>query len=55
MALKTGMLFLKRSGYSFDGDILEESWPQENDYKSLREWFSRVSVKVDTARDGEKQ
>jgi hypothetical protein len=55
VALKTGMLFLKRSGYSFDGDILEESWPQENDYKSLREWFSRVSVKVDTARDGEKQ
>lgn len=48
VALKTGMLFLKRSGYSFDGDVLEESWPEGNDYKSLREWYSGVSVKVDT-------
>lgn len=46
VALKAGLLFLKRSGYSFEGDVLEESWPQGNDYKSLVEWFSRVSVKV---------
>lgn len=46
VALKTGMLFLKRSGYSFNGDVLEESWPQGNDYKRIREWFRRVSVKV---------
>jgi uncharacterized phage-associated protein len=48
VALKTGMLFLKRSGYSFDGDVLEESWPRGNDYKSLGEWFSRVSVKEES-------
>ncbi|NVL89980.1 MAG: DUF4065 domain-containing protein [Desulfobacterales bacterium] len=47
VALKTGMLFLKRSGYSFNGDILEESWPQGNDYKRIRKWFSGVSVKAD--------
>lgn len=48
VALNTGMLFLKRLGYSFDRNTLEEDWPQRNDYKTLREWFSRVSVKVDT-------
>ncbi len=48
VALKTGMLFLKRSGYSFNGDVLEESWPQGNDYERIREWFHRVSVKAGT-------
>lgn len=43
VALKTGLLFLKRSGYSFDGDVLEKNWPQGNDYETLREWFSRIS------------
>jgi len=44
VALKTGILFLERSGYSFDGDIIEESWPEGNDYESVREWFSKVSI-----------
>lgn len=48
VALKTGMLFLQRSGYSFNGDALEESWPEGNDYNRIREWFRKVSVKVDT-------
>ncbi len=48
VALQTGMLFLKRCGYSFNGDVLEESWPQGNDYKRIREWFGTVSTKVDT-------
>jgi prophage maintenance system killer protein/uncharacterized phage-associated protein len=48
VALKTGMLFLKRSGYSFNGDVLEESWPQGNDYERIREWFRRVSVRAGT-------
>lgn len=46
VALNTGILFLKRSGYYFGRDVLEESWPQGNDYKTLREWFNRVSVKT---------
>jgi hypothetical protein len=49
VALKTGMLFLKRSGYSFNGDVLEESWPEGNDHKSIREWLGGVSNKIDTA------
>jgi hypothetical protein len=47
VALKAGMLFLKRSGYSFGRDVLEESWPQGTGYKTLREWFDRISVKAD--------
>ena len=43
VALITGMLFLQRSGYFFDVNILEENWPQGNDYETLREWFSRIS------------
>jgi hypothetical protein len=50
VALKTGMLFLQRSGYSFNGDALEDSWPEGNDYKRLREWFRRVSEKADTGK-----
>ena len=49
VALNTGILFLKRCGYSFGRDNLEESWPAGSDYKALREWFNRVSVKTDNA------
>lgn len=42
VALKAGMLFLHRSGYSFHGDVMEESWPRANDYRALREWFSKM-------------
>jgi hypothetical protein len=48
VALKTGMLFLKKFGYSFDGDVLEYHWPDGNSQKILNKWFSRVSVKIDT-------
>lgn len=48
VALKTGMLFLKRSGYSFKGDVLEESWPQGSDYKRIRDWFHAVSIEPGT-------
>ena len=47
VALMTGLLFLKRSGYSFDGDTLEDSWPEGNDFESVREWFGKVSIKAD--------
>ena len=50
VALKTGMLFLQRSGHSFNGDALEESWPEGNDCKRIGEWFHRVSVKADNGR-----
>lgn len=45
VALNTGILFLKRFGYSFGRDTLEENWPQGTDYETLREWFRSVSVK----------
>jgi hypothetical protein len=48
VALKTGMLFLKKLGYSFCGDVLEHHWPDGNSHKILKKWFSRVSVKVAT-------
>jgi len=48
VALKTGILFLKRSGYSFNGDVLEESWPEGNDHKSIRKWFGGICNKVDS-------
>jgi hypothetical protein len=44
VALKTGMLFLTKLGYSFDGDALETHWPEGNSHKILKKWFSRVSV-----------
>jgi len=46
VALMTGLLLLKRSGYSFDGDVIDESWPKENDFASVREWLENVSNKV---------
>jgi hypothetical protein len=48
VALKTGMFFLRKQGYAFDGDVLEEHWPDGNSHEILKEWFGRVSVKVDT-------
>ena len=45
VALNTGILLLKRSGYAFGRDTLEENWPPGTDYKTLREWFKSVSVK----------
>ena len=48
VALKTGMLFLNKLGYSFYGDALETHWPDGNSLKILKKWFGRVSVKVDT-------
>jgi hypothetical protein len=48
VALTTGMLFLKKKGYCFDGDVLEAHWPHGNSYEIIKEWFGRVSVKVDT-------
>ncbi len=47
VAIMTGILLLKRSGYSIDGDILEESWPKGNDFDSVREWFVKVSFKAE--------
>jgi hypothetical protein len=46
VAIMTGILLLKRSGYLIDGDILEESWPKGNAFNSVREWFGKVSVKA---------
>jgi hypothetical protein len=48
VALKTGMLFLKRQGYFFGGDVLEDHWPESNTPRGLKKWFRRVSAKVDT-------
>ena len=47
VVLRSGMLFLKRYGYSFDREVLEENPPEGHDYETLREWFGRVSVKLD--------
>jgi len=48
VALKTGMFFLRKKGFSFHDDVLEEHWPDDNSYEILKEWFGRVSVRVDT-------
>jgi len=48
VALITGMLYLKKLDYSFDGDVLENHWPDGNSQKTLKEWFSRVSVRLGT-------
>ena len=46
VALKAGMLFLKRLGYSFKRIDSEEDFPHAYDYKTLGEWFAGVSVKL---------
>ncbi len=42
VALIGGMLFLKKKGYRFHGDVMEKSWPQSCFYTALREWFQAV-------------
>jgi hypothetical protein len=42
VALKTGMLLLKRLGYSFQRKENEEILSKAYDYKSIREWFDIV-------------
>ncbi len=49
VALITGMLYLTKLDYSFDGDVLENHWPDGNSQKTLKEWFSRVSVRLGTS------
>ena len=51
VGLKTGMFFLRKKGYCFDGDVLEEDWPEGNSYEDLKEWFGRVSLRVDTHQE----
>jgi hypothetical protein len=46
VALIAGMFFLKKLGYAFGGNILEDHWPESNALGALRDWFNRVSVKV---------
>jgi hypothetical protein len=45
VALRTGMLFLKRHHYSFDRKVLQEKPPDGHDYEMLRRWFGRASSK----------
>jgi hypothetical protein len=47
VALITGLLFLTKLGYSFIGDVLEDNWPDGNSHEILKEWFNKVSIKVD--------
>jgi hypothetical protein len=49
VALITGMLYLTKSGYSFHRDVLENHWPVGNSQQTLKEWLSRVSVRLDTS------
>jgi hypothetical protein len=46
VALRTGMLFLKRHQYSFDRKVLQEKPPEGHDYEMLRQWFGRASAKL---------
>ena len=46
VALKSGMLFLKKNGHHFNGDVLEKSWPQSYFYTTLREWFQAINTPV---------
>ena len=48
VALRIGMLFLKRHGYSFDRNFVEENSPAAHDYESLRDWFGRASSRLAT-------
>jgi hypothetical protein len=49
VALITGMLYLKKLGYSFDRNVLENHGPDGNSRQTLKEWLSKVSVKLDTS------
>lgn len=48
VALRIGMLFLKRCGYSFDRSFVEENPPAAHDYETLRYWFGRASSRLAT-------
>jgi hypothetical protein len=48
VALRIGMLLLKRRGYSFDRNFVEENSPAVHDYESLRDWFGRASSRLAT-------
>jgi hypothetical protein len=45
VALTTAMLFLRRSGFSFCADALEDHWPEGNTYKAFMEWFGMKKKK----------
>lgn len=47
VALISGLLCMKKSGYSFNGDILEYSWPEGEDLQSIKKWFENVSFKIE--------
>lgn len=47
VALKTGMLYLKKLGYSFARDVLEDHWPDGHSYEILEKWFGKVSVRIE--------
>ncbi|MFO7643818.1 MAG: hypothetical protein R6W95_05490 [Desulfosarcina sp.] len=49
VALIAGMLFLKKCGYVFDGNVLESRWPPGHSRQIFQEWFWKVGLKVDTA------
>jgi hypothetical protein len=48
VALQTGILYLKKLGYSFQGDALEHNWPYGNSHKMIKEWLSRVGAKLES-------
>ena len=48
VALRIGMLLLKRRGYSFDRSFVEENPPAAHDYESLRDWFGRAGSRLAT-------
>lgn len=43
VALISGMLFLNKNGYRFNGDVMEKTWPQSNFYPELRDWFQAIN------------
>jgi len=51
VALKAGMFFLRKKGYCFHGDALEEDWPGGSSYEVIKEWFGQVSLRVDTQQE----
>ena len=44
VAVRTGMLFLRRLGYSFDRKALRKNFPERYDHKTFRQWFSLASI-----------
>lgn len=48
VALISGMLFLKKNGHHFYGDVMEKSWPQSYFYTTLRDWFQEINNPIVT-------